>query len=111
MKCGSYVPNGSYRETSHNIKVILSADCIRRDGTVNTDTLDITNLNNADIANIDGKLVNKATDSSQQAVDGSYVPKGSYQDTSSNITVTLSADCIRRDETVNTDMLDITSIC
>ncbi len=55
---GQYVPEGSYKQTSKNIRVTLSADCKKNDGTYNPDTLDITDLDNANIENRNGRLVN-----------------------------------------------------
>lgn len=62
---GQYLPSGSYKETSRNIKVILSAECKKLDGSWQESTLDLTNLNNADIANMNGKLEDKSMTSTE----------------------------------------------
>ncbi|QEL54407.1 cyanovirin [Chromobacterium paludis] len=48
-----YIPNGSYAQTSRNIKVILSAQCRKMDGSWQWSTLDITGYQQ-----VPGEIVN-----------------------------------------------------
>ncbi|QDQ26517.1 cyanovirin [Chitinimonas arctica] len=54
-----FVPNGSYRQTTENASVVLSAYCQKRDGSWQWATLDITRYvqGSGDIANINGELM------------------------------------------------------
>jgi hypothetical protein len=53
-----FIPNGSYKKTTENISVVLSAYCQKRDGSWQWSTLDISKYtpSQGDIANIDGEL-------------------------------------------------------
>ena len=53
-----FVPNGSYKLTTENVSVVLSAYCQKIDGSWQWATLDITRYitGHGDIANIDGDL-------------------------------------------------------
>lgn len=90
---GRFVPGGSYTLTSRNIKVTLRAQTQKIDQSYIFAELDITDLDNADIANVNGVLVNQ----SGSAPSRGYVPGGSYQQTSYGITVKLSAECQKID--------------
>ncbi len=52
------MPNGSYKQTTENVSVVLSAYCQKIDGSWQWATLDITRYitGHGDIANIDGDL-------------------------------------------------------
>jgi len=103
---GPYVPNGSYRQTSINIQVTLSADCETVSGSWTHSTLDLTNSNYVSVENNNGTL----TISGSASPTPGYVPGGSYQQTSKNIRVTLSADCQKTDGSRNHSLLDITNL-
>ena len=90
---GKFVPGGSYKSTSRNIKVTLRAQTQKIDQSYMFAELDITDLDDANIANMDGVLVNE----SGFAPSRGYVPGGSYQQTSYGITVELSAECQKID--------------
>lgn len=53
-----FIPSGSYAATCKNIKVVLTAECQKKDGSWQFSTLDITNYDysQGDIANMDGVL-------------------------------------------------------
>jgi hypothetical protein len=101
---GEYVPNGSYKKTSRNIKVTLSAECQKQDGIWQPSTLDITDLNQPTVENDNGTL------KSVSIPRGGYVPTGSYQETSRNIKVILTAECQKQDGTWQPSTLDITNL-
>lgn len=93
-----FVPAGSYLLTSSDISVTISASCEQSSGDWVDSTLPF-NANEAntlaDISNLEG-LLTLATgaynaDATQEF--NQYVPAGSYQLTSKNITITLNATC------------------
>lgn len=53
-----FIPEGSYKQTSRNIRVILGAKCQKKDGTWHYSALDITDYSpeQGDIVNMDGVL-------------------------------------------------------
>jgi hypothetical protein len=101
-----YVPNGSYDKTSRNIKSTIYASSQKRDQSWIPAGLDLTSLNSADIANLDGVLVNMTNSGSSTG----YVPGGSYKKTSKDITVILSAECQKIDQTWQYSSLNITNL-
>ncbi len=97
---GQYVPAGSYQNSSSSISVTINAQCTRFDGGVIPSTLTYTTdvaVVIDDIANSNGKLVMPAgKDPSQPNPTnkfGQYVPAGSYQNSSSDISIILNAEC------------------
>ncbi len=99
-KYGQYVPAGSYQNSSANISVTINAQCTRFDGGGIPATLTYTTevaVVIDDIANANGKLVMPAgKDPSQPNPTnkfGQYVPAGSYQNSSADISITLNAEC------------------
>lgn len=103
---GPYVPNGSYKTTSINVKVTLSAHCQKPDGSWPHSTLDLTYDNYIKVKNEDGTLKKEGSASPTPG----YVPGGSYLQTSKDIRVTLSADCQKIDGSRNYSTLDITNL-
>lgn len=97
-----YIPEGSYTKTSRNVRSNLYAQAqmhrlkkeIKADQSWIPAGLDISQLNSADVTNFDGYLVN----SDGKGSSSGYVPGGSYSKTSRNITVVLSAECQKRDQ-------------
>jgi len=89
-----YIPEGSYTKTSRNVRSNLYAEAQKRDQSWIPAGLDISQLNSADVTNFDGYLVN----SDGKGSSSGYVPGGSYSKTSRNITVVLSAECQKRDQ-------------
>ncbi len=97
---GQYVPAGSYQNSSSNISVTINAQCKRFDGGVIPSTLTFTTdvaVVIDDIENRDGKLLMLAGKDPSQPnptnLFGQYVPAGSYQNSSSDISITLNAAC------------------
>ncbi|WP_440874905.1 CVNH domain-containing protein [Thalassotalea sp. PLHSN55] len=89
-----YIPEGSYSKTSKNVRATLYAEAQKRDQSWIPASLDISHLNAAEVTNLDGFLVNSGGNGSMSG----YVPSGSYAKTSRNITVVLSAECQKRDQ-------------
>ncbi|MDE8754587.1 cyanovirin [Pectobacterium polaris] len=58
LPTAGFVPDGSYKKTTQNIAVTLTAYCQKKDGSWQWSSLDITNhkQGDGDIANIDGIL-------------------------------------------------------
>ena len=98
---GQYVPSGSYKQTSRDINVTLSAECKKIDGSWQSSTLDLTNLDNADVVNIDGVL---------KIEPSSYLPGGNYIQTSRDINVILSAECKKIDGSWQSSTLNLTNL-
>lgn len=103
---GEYVPAGSYKDSSRNIKVTLTAECEDEGGEWLSSELDLTPLSDAEIANIDGQLT--VVGRARTYLDRPFVPNGSYKLTSRAIQVTLSAECERINGLWRTSTLDLT---
>ena len=103
---GQYVPDGSYKKTAKNVKSTLYATAQKRDQSWIPAGLDVTELNSADVANLDGELVNEGNSGSSNG----YVPAGSYKQTSKGVTVILSAECQKRDQSWQYSTLRITDL-
>ena len=94
-----YIPPGSYLETSDRIEVTITATCSKSTGGSNVSSLKYTVLKSeaiGDIANIEGVLTIHEGDGKKQNPTQKYskfIPPGSYQLTSSNIRIELSAFC------------------
>ncbi|MBQ4836596.1 MULTISPECIES: hypothetical protein [Pseudoalteromonas] len=101
-----YIPEGSFTLTSKNIRSTLYTKSQKRDGKYIPASLDLTNLSSADVANMDGFLVNQTHSGSASG----YVPSGSYQKTSDDIVVVLSAECQKRDQTYQESTLVISGL-
>ncbi|NMH63912.1 cyanovirin [Shewanella salipaludis] len=101
-----YVPEGSFTRTSRNIKSTLYAQAQKRDQSWIPAGLDITNLNSAEVTNLDGFLVNTGN----HGAPSGYVPSGSYTKTSREITVILSAECQKRDQSWQYSTLVISNL-
>lgn len=102
----SFVPGGSYSLTSQNIASTLFCQAQKRDQSWIPASLDLTNLSSADVANMDGHLVNESGSASSNG----YVPGGSYSQTCTGIRVILSAYCQKRDQSWQWSTLDITDL-
>ncbi len=101
---GLYVPDGSYMDSSRDIKVELSGKAKNRQGQEQMSAINVTDFNNADIVNDDGKLTKTDTIadvSFQEKMKqlrikkglGRYAPEGSYLESTNNVKLTLSAQC------------------
>jgi Beta-1,3-glucanase len=95
-----YIPAGSYQLTSTDITVTINATCQTETGLrIQSPALAYTSeaANSiGDITNVNGTLIigqgNGSTPNPTNLL-GQYVPAGSYQLTSTNITVTINASC------------------
>jgi hypothetical protein len=97
--CSPFIPAGSYQESlSANtvITVTLTATCKNESGGSNQSTLTfdsgaLSGIN--DISNDNGNLTIESGSGSPTNTENPYVPAGSYQNSSSDIQITLSANC------------------
>jgi hypothetical protein len=95
-----YVPAGSYQLSSSDLSIEIQAQCCTESGDTVLSTLQYTSTEAfgiQDIGNINGVLTivsGNANILNGNNSLGSYIPAGSYQQSSSNITVTLSANCL-----------------
>ncbi len=97
--CSPFIPAGSYQESlSANtvITVTLTATCKNESGGSNQSTLTfnsgaLSGIN--DISNDNGTLTLESGSGSPINTENPYVPAGSYQNSSSDIQITLSANC------------------
>ncbi len=93
-----FVPAGSYLLTSSDITVTITASCRQSSGNSvqSTLTFNVNEANNvADISNSEGQLTlaTGAYNADAPQEFNQYVPAGSYQLSSNNITITLNANC------------------
>ncbi|MFZ4703171.1 MAG: jacalin-like lectin, partial [Candidatus Methylumidiphilus sp.] len=95
-----YIPAGSYQGSSSEITIQIKAQCTPISGSPAASSLTYTTaqaVSIGDIGNINGVLTiatgNSAIKNSTNQF-GQYVPAGSYQGSSSGITVTISANCL-----------------
>lgn len=102
-----YIPGGSYHLTCRNIQATLSAECQKLDGSWQFSILDLTNLNNVDVANTNGTL--QVVGNSSTPLQG-YIPNGSYRLTCRTIQVTLSAECEKLDGSWEFTTLNLTTL-
>jgi len=95
-----YVPAGSYQLSSSDLSIEIQAQCCTESGDTVLSTLQYTSTEAfgiQDIGNINGVLTivsgNADILNGNNGL-GSYIPAGSYQQSSSGISVTLSANCL-----------------
>ncbi len=103
---GQFVPNGSYKETSRSIKVVLTAECKKIDNSWQTSSLELTNLNHVHVVNANGVLKANPGNISLSG----YIPDGSYKKTSRNIKVVLNASCKKVDGSWQMCSLELTNL-
>lgn len=95
-----YVPEGSYQQTSADVTIEIQAQCRSQSGAMQSSSLKYTSaqaFSIGDISNDNGVLTIIPGDANIQNTNnglGAYVPAGSYQGSSSNVTVTLTANCL-----------------
>jgi hypothetical protein len=95
-----YVPAGTYQQSSSDLSIEIQAQCRSTSGATVTSTLQYTSteaFNIRDISNNNGVLTivsGNADILNGSNSFGNYIPAGSYQQSSSGITVTLSANCL-----------------
>jgi hypothetical protein len=99
MSSNQYIPKGSYLITSRSVSVTINASCRQSNGNVVPSSLSFSQEEASkirDIANIEGKLTVFTSDSPEPNPTtnlGPYVPAGSYQLSSDNVTVIIDAVC------------------
>lgn len=101
-----FVPTGSYTNSSRNITVQLLTNSQKSNKTWQPSALDLTYLNNAKVANMDGVL---KYDGVQNPPLSGYVPGGSYKDSSNSVKVILSATCQKTNGSWQESVIDITN--
>lgn len=102
----TFIPGGSYAQTSKSIKSTLFCQSRKRNQSTIPAELDLTSLSQANVENLDGFLVNQPGSSPANG----YVPGGSYTITSTGEVVILSAQCQKRDQSWQYSTLDITHL-
>ena len=116
-----YAPLGSYRDSTTDVRVTLSARCRTRTGAHTDSKLDITMLRAVDIANVGGVLTPGAAPPSVEALAryeadkerrglGDFVPNGSFLESSEQIGVVLSASCKKNNTDVVSSSLDVSEL-
>lgn len=98
-----FLPGGSYSLHSRDVRVTLYCKALKRNGTWIPTSLDLTHLEETNVANEDGHLVNLAGDVGRAG----YLPHGPYLETTVDRYVILSALCQRRDLRWQWSTLDI----
>jgi hypothetical protein len=95
-----YVPAGSYQQTGSDVTIEIQAQCCSESGAKLSSSLKYTSsqaFTIGDISNDDGVLTLVIGDGNVQNVNtglGVFIPAGSYQGSSSVVTVTLTANCL-----------------
>lgn len=98
-----FVPQGSYLQSSTQVNVNLYGRSQRRDQTWIAAGANITNLTGG-LVNLDGSL---QPENDSLPVSG-FIPNGSYQKTTENVSSALSAYCRKVDGSWQWATLDIT---
>lgn len=91
-----FVPGGSYQESSDNIVVTIAATCLNlsQQPVSSALTFSEAQLNNVvDIANENGTLTLMTGSGTLSNASNQFIPAGSYQNSSSDILITISAGC------------------
>lgn len=101
-----FVPGGSYKLTTENIKVTLHGRARKVNQTWVDASLDLTTLDSADIENIDGVLRNTGKSLPAKG----YVPGGSYAQTTTDIRVLLTGKARKKNGEKVDAVLDLTSL-
>ncbi len=101
-----FLPPGSYQLQARNARTTLFCVARKRNGSWIPASLDLTHLDETNVANEDGHLVNLDGDTGRQG----YLPNGSYLQSSTDLRVILSALCQRIDQSWQWSTLDITDL-
>lgn len=96
---GAFMPTGSYQKNCKNITITLLCNCTQEDGADNPTVISFAATDAAqiyDIVNENGSLgLSKGMVNPKPfAGFGPFIPAGSYQNTSSKITVVIEAQCL-----------------
>lgn len=101
-----FIPGGSYVQTSTDIESNLYCESQKRDGSWIPAGFNLTDVDSADLANMDGFLVN----GNGNPAPNNYIPGGSYLQTSKSPQVILSAQCRKIDGSMQWSTLNITDL-
>lgn len=101
-----FLPEGSYRSRVRNAKVMLYCMARKLDGAWVPASLDLTHLDETNVANEDGYLVNGDGDAGRVG----NLPGGSYLDSTRQRHAILSALCPSQDQKWHWRTLDITDL-
>ena len=100
-----FIPAGTYQQSSNDVQVTLSANCYCEDGGFSQSSLTFTQMQLegiCDISNDNGTLTLVQGEGFPNPVNtgNPFVPAGSYQNSASNIEITIQALC-RNDTGIN----------
>jgi len=98
-----YIPGGSYLETTQKVRVVLTCQAQKRDGSWVHTALEINDLAGG-LVNLNGQLMPEHDPEPQKG----YVPSGSYKESCKDINVTLHGYCRKIDGSWDWSSLDIT---
>ena len=101
-----FVPAGSYQMHARNVRMTLFCNAYKRNGSLIPASIDLTHLEETNIANEDGHLVNLDGDMGREG----FLPNGSYLLTTVDHCVILSALCQRLDLRWQWNTLDVTHL-
>ena len=100
LPADQYLPKGSYLKTSTDIEITINANCETLEGIPNDTTLTYSadqTGNLTDIANTNGQLTLESVgplEPNPNTLLGKFAPAGSYQQTSQDVEITISAQCL-----------------
>ena len=102
---GAFVPEGSYKNSSQDISVVLNCEAQKRDQSWTHSSFDLTN-SPGDVAleNIDGELKKAGGTGTRSG----FIPGGSYSQTCRNVTVRVYSKSKRRDQSLIAASYDLT---
>jgi hypothetical protein len=103
---GVFAPEGNYKKSSRDVRSTLYCVAAKQDGNWIPASMDLTHLEEANIANHDGYLVNLRGNAGRKG----FLPKGEYLSTSRDCFVILSALCQTSDRGWRWSTLDITQL-
>ncbi len=111
---GKFAKTGSYRASTSNVKITLyGTPNIAGGGTGVEKQIDITNYDGvSDIENDNGEFKisdNKGNTDFKGSKYGSLVPNGSYLQSTNNVRVVMTADCVTNAQDTVSRTLDITN--
>jgi hypothetical protein len=101
-----FLPAGSYRLQARDVRATLYCKARKRNGIWIPASIDLTHLDETNIANEDGHLVNLQGDAGRVG----FKPHGSYLKSIDELQVILSALCLRNDQRWQWSTLDITDL-
>lgn len=101
-----FLPEGSYQKTSRDVRATLYCQALKKDGTWIPASLDLTYLEESNVVNEDGHLLNIIGNLARKG----YLPGGDYQNSTQNPSVILSALCKADNSVWTWSTLNITNV-